>query len=102
MENRDRALATPPMRNKSMRPGKSTDPHQVQLMIFYEKIKDVDLGGTGPHQVDFRGAISFVPSGCWWKPTVFIKKHKWPSKDAHGPADHFGGRMDSIGQDLRG
>ena len=27
------------MRNKSMRPGKSTDPHQVQLMIFYEKNK---------------------------------------------------------------
>ena len=85
-----------------MRPGKSTDPHQVQLMIFYEKVNDIDLGGAGPHQVDFRGAISFVPSGCWWKPTVFIKKHKWPSKDAHGPADHFGGRMDSIGQDLRG
>ena len=56
-----------------MRPGKSTDPHQVQLMTFYEKINDIDLGGTGPHQVDFRGAISFVPSGCWWKPTVFIK-----------------------------
>ena len=36
------------------------------------------------------------------KPTVFIKKHKWPSKDARDPADHFGGRMDSIGQDLRG
>ena len=42
-------------------------------MVFYEKIKDVDLGGTGPHQVDFRGATSFVPSGCWCKPTVFIK-----------------------------
>ena len=42
MENRDRALATPPpMRNKSMRPGNSTDPHPVQLMIFYEKINDM-------------------------------------------------------------
>ena len=52
IENKDHALATPtPMRNKSMRPGKSTDPHQVY----------------------FRGAISFVPSGCRWKPTVFIK-----------------------------
>ena len=32
----------------------------------------------------------------------FDQKHKWPSKDALGPADHFRGRMDSIGQDLRG
>ena len=47
-------------------------------------------------------AANFVTSGVRWKPTVFIKKHKWPSKDAGGPADHFRGRMDSIGQDLRG
>ena len=32
----------------------------------------------------------------------FHQKHKWLSKDARGPADHFRGRMDSIGQDLRG
>ena len=36
------------------------------------------------------------------KSTVFMKKYKWPSKDARGPAHHFGGRTDSIGQDLRG
>ena len=36
------------------------------------------------------------------KSTVFMKKYKWPSKDARGTAHHFGGRTDSIGQDLRG
>ena len=45
---------------------------------------------------------NFVTSGVRWKPTVLIKKHKWLSKDARGPADHFRGRMDSIGQDLGG
>ena len=61
------------MRNKSMRPGKSTDPHQVQLMIFYEKTNDIDLGGTGPHQVDFRRPSVLFPPGAGGNPPFSSK-----------------------------
>ena len=61
------------MRNKSMRPGKSTDPHQVQLMILYEKINDIDLGRTGPHQVCFRGPSVLFPPGAGGNPPFSSK-----------------------------
>ena len=32
----------------------------------------------------------------------FDQRHKWPSKDARGPAHHFAGRTGSIGQDFGG
>ena len=59
------------------------------------------LGGPDPIKLIFGGPSVLLPPGAGGNPP-FHRTHKWPSKDARGPPGHFGGRMDSIGQDLRG